>query len=136
MALFLSRAISQVLRTTDTVLEPKTVSSVHLLFFQVKHSGGIKPTEIEKWLETADDFFDLSKDPNSFGTRYNNEIKTAMRVWREQYLKLSVHLPQIAIDFYYITGDDAEPDDYAKDACLRVEERVKRSLKAVSRSIA
>lgn len=116
--------------TTDTVLEPKTVSSVHLLFFQVKHSGGIKPTEIEKWLETVDDFFDLSKDPNNFGTRYNTAIKTAMRVWREQFLKLSVHFPNIAIDFYYITGDDATPDDYAIDACRRVEERVTKSLKA------
>ena len=77
----------------DTVLDPKLVSSIHLLFFQVKHSGGMKPTEIEKWLETVDDFFDLSKDPDSFGDRYNARIKTAMRVWRAQYLKLSGQFP-------------------------------------------
>jgi hypothetical protein len=115
--------------TADTEIEPKVASSIHLLFFQVKHSGGMKPTEIEKWLETADDFFDLSKDPNSFGARYNKEIKTAMRVWREQYLKLSVHFPEVLVDFYYITGDDAEPDEYALDACRRVKERVEAAFK-------
>jgi hypothetical protein len=116
--------------TADTVLEPKTVTGVHLLFFQVKHSGGIKPTEIEKWLETIDDFFDLTKDPNDFGTRYNTRIKSAMRVWRDQYLKLSVQFPTFTADFYYITGDDAEPDDYALGSCSRVEERFKKALKS------
>jgi len=115
----------------DTELDPKIVSSIHLLFFQVKHSGGMKPTEIEKWLQTVDDFFDLSKDPNSFGERYNTRIKTAMRVWRDQYLKLSVHFPTVAVDFYYITGDDAAPDTYALDACGRVKDRVQKALKSV-----
>jgi hypothetical protein len=114
----------------DTVLDPKLVSSIHLLFFQIKHSGGMKPTEIEKWLQTVDDFFDLSKDPNSFGDRYNARIKTAMRVWRDQYLKLSGQFPTVLIDFYYITGDDASPDAYASDACDRVKGRVEKALKS------
>src|SRR5262249_39608709 len=84
----------------------------------------------EKWLETAGDFFDLSKDPNEFGTRYNKRLKTAMKVWRDQFLKMSVHFPEVAVDFYYITGDDAEPDDYAFDACNRVKERVEKALKS------
>ena len=111
------------------MLDPKLVSSIHLLFFQVKHSGGMKPTEIEKWLQTVDDFFDLSKDPNSFGDRYNARIKSAMRVWRDQYLKLSGQFPAVLIDFYYITGDDASPDTYATDACDRVKRRVEKALK-------
>lgn len=117
--------------TADTNIDPKAASSVRLLFFQVKHSGGIKPTEIEKWLETTNDFFDLSVDPNTaFGTRYNKAIKTAMRVWREQYLKMSGNFPEVLIDFYYITGDDAVPDAYALDSCNRVKERVEKSLKS------
>ena len=88
----------------------------------------MKPTEIEKWLETVNDFFDLSKDPNEFGTRYNKAIKTAMRVWRGNFLKMSVHFPEVAIDFYYITGDDAEPDDYANDACSRVKVRIQKPV--------
>lgn len=110
----------------DTVLEPKMVSTVHLIFLQVKQSGGMKPTEIEKWIETTKDFFNLSvQDPEVFGTRYNNRIKGAMRLWREHFLKLSTRHPKISIDFYYITGDDAAPDNYANDACRRVKEQVK-----------
>jgi hypothetical protein len=61
---------------SDAMVEPKLVTAVHLLFLQEKQSGGMKPTEIEKWLETSKDFFDLSvKDPNSFGTRYSNELR-------------------------------------------------------------
>jgi AIPR protein len=110
----------------DTILDPKMVTSIHLLFLQVKQSGGMKPTEIEKWMETTKDFFNLSiQDPETFGTRYNSRIKDAMRLWREHYLKLSTSFPKIKIDFYYITGDDAAPDDYANDACRRVKEQVK-----------
>lgn len=114
----------------DTHVEPKTASNVRLLFFQIKTSGGMKPTEIEKWLETADDFFNLSAKPEDFGDRYSKRIQAAMRVWRDQYLKMSVHFPEVAIDFYYITGDDAAPDTYALDSCKRVKDRVEKALKS------
>lgn len=114
----------------DTDIDPKLVSSIHLLFFQVKHSGGMKPTEIEKWLQTVDDFFDLSKNPNDLDSRYNAKIRTAMRVWREQFLKFSGNFPSVAVDFYYITGDDAAPDTYALDACDRVKRRIETALKS------
>ncbi|MET4245424.1 AIPR family protein [Bradyrhizobium sp. RT10b] len=114
----------------DSDLDPKLVSSIHLLFFQVKHSGGMRPTEIEKWLETVDDFFDLSKDPNSLNVRYNLKIRSAMRIWRDQYLRFSVHFPTVAVSFFYITGDDAVPDELALDACNRVRRRVEKSLRS------
>ncbi len=103
--------------TDETVIDAKSVSKARLIFFQVKTSGGIKPTEIEKWLTLADDFFDFSKDPESFGKRYNEKIKMMMRIWREQYLRMSIHFPELSIDYYYITGDDAVADSYALDSC-------------------
>jgi hypothetical protein len=42
--------------TDETDLDAKAVSKVRLIFFQIKTSGGIKPTEIEKWLPLTDDF--------------------------------------------------------------------------------
>ncbi len=48
----------------DTELDLKGVSLILLIFIQVKQSGGFKPTEIEKFIETTDDFFDLSKASN------------------------------------------------------------------------
>ena len=53
-----------------------------------------------------------------------------MRVWRDQYLKLSGQFPAVLVDFYYITGDDASPDTYASDACDRVKRRVEKALKS------
>lgn len=120
----------RLLVTDETELDPKSVTKVHLLFFQVKTSGGIKPTEIEKWLSLTDDFFDLSIDPNSFGTRYNNKIKMMMRIWREQFLRIVNQFPELHIDYYYITGDDAEPDDYASNACARVKAKAEQYTKA------
>jgi hypothetical protein len=35
--------------TDDINLDPKGVSKARLIFFQIKHGGGIKPTEIDKW---------------------------------------------------------------------------------------
>lgn len=72
----------------ETELDPKSVSRVRLIFFQIKTSGGIKPTEIEKWMPLTDDFFDLSRAPESFGTRYNDKVKMMMRIWRDQYLQI------------------------------------------------
>jgi hypothetical protein len=47
--------------TEDITLDPKSVSKLRLLIIQCKHSGGFKPTEIDKWIEFSDDFFDLSQ---------------------------------------------------------------------------
>jgi hypothetical protein len=116
--------------TDETVIDAKSVSKARLIFFQVKTSGGIKPTEIEKWLTLADDFFDLSKDPESFGKRYNDKVKMMMRIWRDQYLRMSVHFPELNIDYYYITGDDAAPDSYALDSCSRIQVKIIKNTKA------
>ena len=71
-------------------------------------------------IEATDDFFDLSKPADSFGKRYNEEVVRAMRVWRSEFIRVSGGFPDIYIDYYYITGDDIVPDDYARDAGERV----------------
>lgn len=116
--------------TDETTIDAKSVSKVRLVFFQVKQSGGIKPTEIEKWLQLTEDFFDLSKAPTAFGKRYNDKIKLNMQIWRDQYLRIASEFPEIKIDFYYITGGDASPDDYARDSCTRVKTKVEQAIKS------
>lgn len=114
----------------DTVLEPKNVSKVRLIIFQSKQSGGFKPTEIEKWIELTGDFLDLSKPADSFGARYNANVVRMMRLWKEAYIKLSGAFPEISIDYYYITGDDAVLDDYARDSGERVKQAALKHVKA------
>ena len=110
----------------DTILEQKNVSKIRLMIVQCKHSGGFKPTEIEKWLEFTEDFFDLSKPANSFGTRYNERVVRIMGTWKSQYLKVSGAFPEITIEYLYITGDDAIPGAYAKDSGNRVIAKVSK----------
>jgi hypothetical protein len=116
--------------TEDTELDPKSVSKVRVLVFQVKASGGFRPTEIEKWIQLTDDFFDLSKKPEKFGSRYNEKVKTLMRLWREQYLRVTGAFPELKVDYYYITGTDAQPDDYARDAGERVKKKATQHIGA------
>lgn len=110
----------QLITDDETTIDPKLVSRIRVIVFQTKHSGGMKPTEIEKWLPFTDDFFDLSRDPDDFGDRYNGEVKKVMQVWREQYIRMVQSHPEIVLDYYYITGDDNAPDAYALDSCERV----------------
>ncbi|OYW57020.1 MAG: hypothetical protein B7Y80_02825 [Hyphomicrobium sp. 32-62-53] len=115
--------------TEDAELDAGSVSKIRILFFQVKTSGGFKPTEIEKWIQLTDDFFDLTKKPESFGLRYNSKVKALMQIWREQYLRLSSSFPELKVDYYYITGADAQPDDYAKDSGERVKAKATQHVK-------
>jgi hypothetical protein len=116
--------------TEDTSLEMKSISKIRVIIFQVKTAGGFKPTEIEKWIQLTDDFFDLSKKPDSFGVRYNNKVKSMMSIWREQYLRVVSSFPELKVDYYYITGDPAVADDYAKDAGERVKAKASQHIKA------
>jgi hypothetical protein len=116
--------------TEDAILDAKNVSKIQLIIIQCKTSGGFKPTEIEKWLEFSDDFLDLSKPANSFGARYNDRVVKLMKMWKEKYLRVSGSFPEISVDYFYVTGDDASPDSYAEDSGRRVKERVAKHVKA------
>ncbi|WP_422003887.1 AIPR family protein [Pyruvatibacter mobilis] len=113
-----------------TELDTKNVSRLRLIFMQVKESGGFKPTEIEKGIEFTDDFFDLSKPADGFGTRYNENVVRIMRTWKETFLKVSGSFPETNIDYYYITGDDTSPDQYAIDSSNRVLAKTKSHINA------
>jgi AIPR protein len=116
--------------TEDAVLDAKNVSKIRLIIIQCKHSGGFKPTEIEKWIEFSDDFFDLSKPADSFGERYNDRIVRIMRTWKDKYLKASGAFPDITVEFFYITGDDAAFNNYVEDSGRRVMDKVAKHIKA------
>ena len=114
----------------DAVLDAKNVSKIRLIIIQCKRSGGYKPTELDKWIEFSDDFFDLSKPADGFGTRYNDRIVRIMRTWKEKYLKVSGAFPDITVEYFYITGDDASPDSYAEDSGRRVMDKVAKHIKS------
>lgn len=112
----------------DTELEPKSVSRVRLLFIQVKTSGGFKTTEIDKLVFLTDDFLDLSKPATSFSAKYNSRVLEIMRTFKEKYLQISGSFPEVAIDYYYITGDDVTPDTKAHGSADGVKMKARSHL--------
>src|SRR4051794_11210359 len=70
----------------ETTIDPKMVTSARVLFFQVKESDGFKPTEIDKHIELAKDFFDFATPPESLSFRYNEAVIKKMRRFQDTYL--------------------------------------------------
>jgi hypothetical protein len=118
----------RLLVTDDTTIEPKSITSVRVIVIQVKESDGFKPTEIDKHIEFANDFFDLSKPADALSFRYNEKVIKQMRIFKDLYLKSSGNFPSVAVDFYYITGADAFPDNYAIDSGNRVKAKINTHL--------
>jgi hypothetical protein len=102
----------------DTDLLPKTIQSVRLIFIQVKKSGGFKANEIAKIAPTLNDFLDLSKAPQTFAKKYNTEVLQAMKIFKEKYLQISGTAPEITVDYYYVTQDDAPAPDAKATAAM------------------
>jgi hypothetical protein len=116
--------------TEDTELDSRNVTKLRVLIFQVKLSGGFKTTEIDKWIPLSEDMFNLSKPANSFGLRYNVDVVAAMDIWKNQYIKVSGSFPEVRIDYYYITGDEAAPNSVADDSGHRLRARVEKLVKS------
>jgi AIPR protein len=115
----------------ETELEPKGVSKIRLIIFQCKTSGGFKPTEIDKIIEFVHDFFDLTRSPDSFGPRYNENIVRMMRIWRDKYLRVVGNFPEVHVDYYYITGNDEVPNANAIDSGERVKAKITDAINKV-----
>jgi hypothetical protein len=118
----------RILVRDDATIDTKSVTSVRVIIIQVKEYGGFRPTEIDKHIEFANDFFDLSKNAKSFSFRYNENVIKQMAIFKELYLKSSGNFPTVNVDFYYITGADVVPDEYARDSGNRVTQKVNSHL--------
>jgi hypothetical protein len=118
----------RILVRDDAAIATKSVTSVRVIIIQVKQSNGFKPTEIDKHIEFANDFFDLSRNAKSLAFRYNESVIKQMVIFKELYLKSSGNFPTVNIDFYYITGADVVPDQYARDSGNRVTQKVNSHL--------
>lgn len=51
-----------------------------------------------------------------------------MKLFQNTYLKISGNQARVDVDFYYLTGSDVSPDDYAKDSTQRVKTEVESRL--------
>jgi hypothetical protein len=118
----------RILVRDDTSVDPKSITSARVIIIQVKEADGFKPTEIDKHIELANDFFDLAKPARSLNFRYNENVIKQMAAFKDLFLKISGNFPGVAIDFYYVTGADVSASRYAQDSAARVRERIRVHL--------
>jgi hypothetical protein len=91
----------------ETTIDPRAVTSARVIFFQVKESDGFKPTEIDKHIELARDFFNFATTPESLSFRYKNNVVRKMQLFRDVYLRSSGNNVKVDVDFFYATGADS-----------------------------
>jgi hypothetical protein len=84
----------RILVKDDNVIDPKSVTSVRVIVIQVKESDGFKPTEIDKHIEFANDFFDLGKPAASLSFRYNESVIKQMAIFKIYTCGFPVIFPQ------------------------------------------
>ncbi len=51
-----------------------------------------------------------------------------MGTWKDKWIKVAGDSPEVQIDYFYITGSDMTPDDYAKQSGQRVTDRAKQHV--------
>ena len=125
-----------VLVTEDGTPPSKETSKVNLLFFQIKESNtGFKSSQIDKFYTFTEDYLDLSAYPDkTWSSRYNDQVLSAMKLFKETYPKISMGFPSIDIKYFYITkGDSLTPHSNSEAAAARVCGKAKQHFSGSSR---
>lgn len=112
----------------DTDLDPQTACTVNILVMQVKETQGFSPIEIQKLVLFSDDLLDLTRQPSAYTTTYNPKVLEVMRVFKEKYQEIAGALPDVFIDYYYITKSDEVQNGDADKAAERVIQKAKEHL--------
>lgn len=109
----------------DTELDPKTAVKVNLLITQVKEGEGFSPVAIGKLFFFTDDLLDLSRQESQHQSTYHPKLLDLVRLFKSNYKLIVGALPEIEIDYYYITKKDVEPNEDCNKAVEKVRTKVK-----------
>lgn len=93
---------------------------IEVYIVQSKTSASFSESAIVKFRETAEDLFNLSKDPSEFTSRYNVDLIDRVSHFRDVYSKLARSFPSISIKYFYATlGAERHPNVEGKVQKLR-----------------
>jgi hypothetical protein len=74
---------------------------MELVFVQAKTASGFGEAGMDKFVASARDLLDLSRDTSSLITVYNSDILEKINIFRECYVSLISKFPKLAIRYYY-----------------------------------
>lgn len=91
--------------TSDQIsnLSASRGSTLTLVIIQAKNTTGFGEDAIMKWKTTSSNLLDLSKDMNSFASRYSDAVRDSFMLFRDSVTKLLRSQIKIQIVFYYVT---------------------------------
>lgn len=78
-------------------------AQLRLVMIQSKNTTGFGEGGIEKFVSSARDFFDLTKNIGELYSVYNKDILDKISIFREVYVGLTSKFPSITVCYYYAT---------------------------------
>lgn len=108
----------------DDLYINKRSNLIELHLIQSKTSPTFKETAILKLKSTSCDILDLSQELDSTeSNRYNDELLTLAKQFRNLYRKAAVNFPELKITFHYITTGTTQHQD-VKDSAKQLKKTV------------
>ncbi len=88
-------------RETIDPAEHKRGVPIDLVFVQAKTSAGFTEGGMDKYIASARDMLDLSKDTSTLVAVYNTAVLEKMAIFRESYTTLISKFPKLSIRYFY-----------------------------------
>ena len=77
-----------------------------LFFIQAKNQAKFNETPIDKFVSSAENMLDLSKDLEQFTSLYNEQVIATFRKFRDSFLALASKHPDIEFNYFYASKGD------------------------------
>jgi hypothetical protein len=93
----------------DTELDPKVIGRADLILIQATREGGFNETRVKNLNLLTEDFLNLSRGQGQLAGHYNDDVKSAMAIFKEKYKALlSAQDWTFSIKYYYICKGDTD----------------------------
>jgi hypothetical protein len=123
--------LNGVLVNDNTPVDPRATGEINLVIMQIKESAGFSPIDIDKIYFFTDDLLNIGKQPAQYHTAYHEKLSDLMRVFKQKYDQMSGVEQKVTLDYYFITGNDAEPGEDAiasgANVCAKAKEHFRRA---------
>jgi hypothetical protein len=94
---------------------------------QAKNQKKFNETPIDKFISSAENLLDLSKELDEFSSLYNGQVISTFRKFRETFLQLASKHPEIEFKYFYASkGDVGSIHDNTKTRVKELETTIKR----------
>jgi hypothetical protein len=118
--------VSGELVDAESELDPKADNHIRLLILQVKEGEGFSPNAVDKLFWFIDDLLDLTRKKAEYHSSYRAELITLMRLFKDKYGVIVGENPSLAVEVFYITKKDVEPNEDCEKSAEKIKAVVKK----------